>query len=130
MSILRSENLPVPGDCRTLVKTPLVCNNIIDMPPGAYIHFGIKKGICHKIQNVSSQKKLNILPLAINIDGLPLSKSSNSQCWPILMSIDIIGFTEPFIVGIYHGMKKPDSVTKFLDAFVEEYLFLKENYYK
>lgn len=43
------------------------------------------------------------------------------------MSIDITEFAEPFIVGIYHGMKKPELVTNFLDAFVEEYLLLKKN---
>lgn len=127
LSILRSENLPIPKDCRTLVKTPLACKNIIDMPPGAYIHFGIERGIIYKINQSMTQKELDFLLLTINIDGLPLSKSSNSQFWPILMSIDIIELAEPFIVGIYHGMRKPESVTNFLDAFVNEYLVLKTN---
>lgn len=72
-------------------------------------------------------ENLEILPLTINIDGLPLSKSSKSQFWPILMSIDLLEISEPFIVGIYHGLKKPESVMDFLNLFVEEYLFLREN---
>lgn len=45
------------------------------------------------------------------------------------MSIDITEFAEPFIVRIYHGMKKPESVTNFLNAsFVKEYLLLKKWY--
>lgn len=119
LAILRSENLPLPKDCRTLVKTPLASNNIIDMSPGAYIHLGIEKGIFHKIHQSVVEKKLDFLPLTVNIDGLPLNKSSNSQFWPILMSIDITEFAEPFIVGIYHGMKKPESLTNFLDAFAK-----------
>lgn len=44
----------------------------------------------------------------INIDGLPLSKSLGSQFWPILASIEIIDlYTEPFAVGVFHGMSKP-----------------------
>lgn len=126
LSILKSENLPLPKDCRTLLKTPSVCN-IVNMPPGAYIHFGIEKGIIEKIKDILTRDNLEILPLTINIDGLPLSKSSKSQFWPILMSIDLIEISEPFIVGIYHGFKKPESVINFLETFVEEYLHLKEN---
>lgn len=71
------------------------------MPPGAYIHLGIEKGIFHKIHGSVVEKKIDFLPLTINIDGLLLSKSSKSQFWPILMSIDITEFAEPFIIGIY-----------------------------
>jgi len=46
---MRSEKLLVPKYCRTLLKTPSLCNNIINMPPGAYIHFGIEKGIRDRI---------------------------------------------------------------------------------
>lgn len=125
---MRSENLLVPKDCRILLKTPSLCNDIVNMPPGAYIHLGIEKGIFEKIhQNIQLIDNLEILPLTINIDGLPLSKSSKSQFWPILMSIDLLEISEPFIVGIYHGLKEPESIINFLDAFVKEYLFLKKN---
>lgn len=127
LSILKSENLPVPKDCRTLLKTPLLCNDIVNIPPGEYVHLGIEKGILEKMHKNISTDNLEILPLTINIDGLPLSKSSKSQFWPILMSIDLLEISEPFIVGIYHGYKKPESVKNFLDAFVKEYLFLRKN---
>lgn len=72
---MRSENLLVPKDCRILLKTPSLCNDIVNMPPGAYIHLGIEKGIFEKIhQNIQLIDNLEILPLTINIDGLPLSK--------------------------------------------------------
>lgn len=124
---MKSENLLVPKDCRTLLKTPSICNDIVNMPPGAYIHLGIEKGIFEKIHKNILTDNLEILPVTINIDGLPLSKSSKSQFWPILMSIDILEISEPFIVGIYHGFKKPESIINFLDAFVKEYLFLRKN---
>lgn len=57
----------------------------------------------------------------INIDGLPLSKSSGSQFWPILASIDINDlYTEPFAVGVFHGMSKPNNVNDFLRPFVNK----------
>lgn len=127
LSIMRSENLSVPTDCRTLLKTPKFSGNIINMSPGAYIYLGIEKGIVHKMRQNTLLQNLDVLPLMINIDGLPLCKSSNSQFWPILMSIDLMEILEPFIIGVYHGTKKPESVINFLNPFVEEYLLLKNN---
>ncbi|KYM95089.1 hypothetical protein ALC62_14272 [Cyphomyrmex costatus] len=124
---MRSESLSVPKDCRTLLKTPTVCNNIVNVPPGEYIHFGIEKGILYMMHQSTLPQNLDVLPLMINIDGLPLCKSSNSQFWPILMSIDLTKYSEVFIVGVYHGTKKPESVISFLNALVEEYLLLKKN---
>lgn len=36
LSIMRSENLPVPNDCKTLLKSPSYCNNIVEIPHGTY----------------------------------------------------------------------------------------------
>lgn len=61
------------------------------------------------------------IKININIDGLPLSKSSGSQFWPILISIETnMMYTEPFVVGMYHGMSKPNDANEFLRPFVEE----------
>jgi len=61
--------LLVPKDCRTLLKTPLLCN-IINMPSGGYIHLGIERGICEKMHKNILIDDLESLPLTINIDGL------------------------------------------------------------
>lgn len=50
---------------------------------------------------------LNSLNILINIDGLPISKSSNSSLW-LILSLDII-LKSVFIVGAYHGQTKPES---------------------
>ena len=76
------------------------------------------------LQLIQSNFSRDVVNISINIDGLSLTKSSSSQFWPILMLIDLLEISEPFIVGIYHGFKKPESVIHFLDAFVKEYLFL------
>lgn len=64
-------------------------------------------------------KTLLSIELLINIDGLPLSKSSSSQLYPILCSL----FEYPhniFVIGVYHGYEKPTSANKLLEDFVQE----------
>lgn len=41
------------------------------------------------------------LTVHVNVDGLPLSKSSNMQLWPILGRITELPKTNVFIIGIY-----------------------------
>lgn len=56
-----------------------------------------------------------------------MTKSSNSQFWPILGSIDHPGLQDiVFEIGIYHGLKKPESSEVFLYFFVEEFKRLQE----
>lgn len=62
----------------------------------------------------------------VNVDGLPISKSSNNTLWPILVSI--FKFNHVFIVGIYYGKKcKPNSSNDFLSDFVQEAKEIVEN---
>ena len=60
------------------------------------------------------------LSLNIFVDGLPLHKSSSSQFWPILANIHQMPHISPFIVGIFHGTSKPDSLNDYLTQLVEE----------
>jgi len=62
---------------------------------------------------------IDVIQIVIVIDGLPLSKSSSSQFWPIL------GYIRPFkdsvfIIGLYWGHEKPQDSNEFLNAFVME----------
>lgn len=58
----------------------------------------------------------------VNIDGLPLVKSSNSCFWAILGSIVADFYTEPFEIGVYHGLTKPNDVNEFLRPFVNDFI--------
>ena len=49
--------------------------------------------------------------LTFNIDGVPLYKSNNMQLLPILCSVDNL---EPFIVALFYGNSKPNSVNEYL----------------
>ncbi|XP_036146914.1 uncharacterized protein LOC118646990 [Monomorium pharaonis] len=126
---LRKENVMkiLPRDGRTLLKTPKK-SNVIPMEHGQYCHFGIEEGLRHII-NVSGG--FRCLPeeihLSVNIDGLPLAKSSKSQLWPILGSFRNFVNKSPFLIGAFHGYEKPAGVELFLHYFIEEATNLVQN---
>ncbi|KYM94120.1 hypothetical protein ALC62_15262 [Cyphomyrmex costatus] len=65
------------------------------------------------------------IEVAINVDGLPLSKSSGISFWPILRSILPCG--KVFIIGVYCGKEKPKNINAFLHDFVSETIDLCTN---
>jgi len=87
----------------------------------------LANGIVQCLQNSSVND--SVIQIAIGIDGLPLSKSSNSQLWPILafiMNTDNSKQTV-FPVGIYHGNSKPKDSDDFLYDFIMEATELSDN---
>lgn len=57
----------------------------------------------------------------IGIDGVPLTKISASQCWPILCYIDKLNITKTvFLVGLYWVKQKPKNSNNFLTQLVIE----------
>lgn len=114
----------LPSDARTILKTEDISKHISNLPPGKYYHFGLKSTILMKlIQNNFEGVEINI---SINIDGLPLTKSSGSQFWPILVKIDELKQLRPFPIAVYHGENKPDNSNIFLQKFTEEIKILQE----
>lgn len=119
----------IPQDPRTLVRTPSNVN-ITTVAGGSYYYFGIEETInlfciTHKISIQTNEEFL----LAVNIDGLPLSKSSNSSFWPILCCVKSIEILKKqiFLVALYHGSQKPTSANDFLKDFVNECIHLSTN---
>ncbi|XP_077255479.1 uncharacterized protein LOC143893691, partial [Temnothorax americanus] len=115
---------PLPNDPRTLLTTPrkTLTNNV---EPGIYAHFGLKFAVEKLISKVDISTVLSI-DLLVNIDGLPLSKSSSSQIYPILCSL----FKYPHnisVIGIYHGYEKPTNVNEYFSDFVKEAIELVNN---
>ncbi|XP_065640505.1 uncharacterized protein LOC136073076 [Hydra vulgaris] len=105
----------IPKDPRTLLSTPRRID-IVEKCSGQYIYFGLENGICESLNEVM----FNIdecVEVDINVDGLPLYKSSNLQFLPILCRV-VKYFGKPFVVAIYCGMSKPSSVDEFLGDFV------------
>jgi len=90
-----------------------------------YVHFGLEQGIIAELEHKSLCYNLNgKLDLQFNIDGLPLYKSSSSSLWPIMCKIANSQEFDPFTVGCYCGVQKPEDLEAYLSDFVAELLQL------
>ena len=115
----------LPKHPRTLLNTN---TSVVtrEVPGGVYCHVGIENGINDQISSQSSVTCEQVV-LQINIDGLPLYKSSSSQMWPILGMIENYRdfgeskqHSSPFIIGIFHGKSKPLDLNEYLKDFIKE----------
>jgi len=112
-------------DARTLLNTPK--NSIIEIlaENESLFHYGLKKAIIEQLVRTKFIVKNQVIMIDLNIDGLPISKSSKSQIWPILGKIYGDKAFTPFVISAYHGYSKPSSVHKFLTPFCQEYNVLR-----
>ena len=99
--ILQKSNPNLPKDARTLLKTPKNAQ-IIPIRGGEYVSLGVQDVLSKYIPNCS--KIGNKVNININIDGLPISKSSAMQVWPILIQLE--GQETVLPVSIYCGYTK------------------------
>lgn len=86
------------------------------MTPGEYSYFGLENGLKNFL--LSHTQDYSTIRIGINIDGLPISKSSSKCVWPILGSP--VGTNYVFIIGLYAGDKKPVCSNDFLEDFINE----------
>ncbi|XP_074106397.1 uncharacterized protein LOC141532116 [Cotesia typhae] len=96
----------LPNDSRTLIDTP-TDTTIREVAPGEYFHYGLKEGLIDQLKIVDI-KQITDIQISIHIDGLPISKSSKRQLYPILGEI-FPKVSVPFVIGIYHGLNKPND---------------------
>lgn len=110
----------LPSDARTLLKTNMVLLKTI-IGPGNYIHFGLEHNLKYLIDN-HAFNNVHELQLLVNIDGLPLFKSSPGQAIPILISIINVPQLKKIVspVGLYYGLEKPYNMNEFLNSFISE----------
>ncbi|CAG9825701.1 unnamed protein product [Phaedon cochleariae] len=118
---LESEFLKLPSDCRTLLMTKQE-GFVIDTKSGKYFYFGILYVL--NSNKIDAEVIPNTLEIDINVDGLPLAKTSKSQFWPILGSISNLYCNSPFVIGVYHGYGKPETADELLDSFITEFLHI------
>jgi len=103
-------------DARSLLRTPRKIN-VQSIPPGYYYHFGLRNCIEELVSRYS--ENLQSIQINVNIDGLPLFKSSSSRVYPILCNL-VENYSEVNIIGIYYGKEKPEDPNLFLQAFTKE----------
>ncbi|KYN02771.1 hypothetical protein ALC62_06406 [Cyphomyrmex costatus] len=113
----------LPHDARTLMNTPKE-TIIRECGTGHYFHYGLETALQQQLKYFTNINNIENIEININIDGLPLAKSSQSQLWPILGQMCNIGITEPFLIGAYHGYTKPANAQDLLKDFCEEYYTL------
>ncbi|CAD6230372.1 GSCOCG00012171001-RA-CDS [Cotesia congregata] len=111
-----------PKNPRTLLKTPKK-TIIRSVSPGEYFHYGLQQGLVEQLSNINISNLSTKIQINVHIDGLPISKSSKSQLYPILEGI-FPRIATPFVIGIYHGLEKPDKCDKYLEDFINEYKIL------
>ncbi|KAL0149593.1 hypothetical protein M9458_055120, partial [Cirrhinus mrigala] len=114
LKILGEHHSELPRTARTLLET---CENVnLEMKSGMqYFYFGCKEQLCRHLNmypgDVVSQ--LDCLDISLNIDGLPLFKSSSQSLWPVLCKINLAPSTV-FPLALCFGVSKPTD----LDFFV------------
>ncbi|XP_046402073.1 uncharacterized protein LOC124168026 isoform X1 [Ischnura elegans] len=113
----------LPSDSRTLLNTPRN-TTVVQIGGGSYCHIGIEKELMSLAAINPAIMEVETLKLQCSIDGLPLAKSSSSQVWPILMSLQDFSSIPPFAIGIFHGNEKPKSCSEYLAEYVKEITIL------
>lgn len=110
----------LPKDSRTLLETRKtnVTHALSTISPGLYYHFGLSSSIQDHFK-FNPTKNIDMVKIVIGIDGLPISKSSSSQLWPILAYIRPFK-NSVFPIGIYWGHEKPTNSNLYLEQFVME----------
>ncbi|XP_055621294.1 uncharacterized protein LOC129765234 [Toxorhynchites rutilus septentrionalis] len=117
------DNLPL--DPRTLLETPQSTGKLcIPIGGGNYWHHGFKACLEKWFKNLSTDIMISI---NINIDGLPVHKSSKFQLWPILCNVHEFPYLQALPIGIFYGKSKPTDVNEFLTPFVDEIIPCLEN---
>ena len=121
LKILRDIKPYFPKDSRTLVPPP---NNIQlqVLAGGEYYHFGIAQAVAFALRDDQDEiRDGSQVPVQLNVDGLPVHRSSNGQLWPILGLLQHREGTKPFVIGLYFGNSKPSSADAFLTPFIDDY---------
>lgn len=120
LKILKSEGHDnLPNDGRTLLRTPRH-TTIYERSDGYYYHYGLENGIIDVLCQQNNSIVDNPIMINVNIDGLPIAKSSRSQLWPIVAQIVLADSGITFIIGAYHGYHKPSTNNHFLQHFITE----------
>jgi len=117
LKILESENLDVPLSANGLLNLNLPKAVIRTVRPCHYTHIGIRNYL-EFIKNKLPDNSEIILD--VNVDGLPLFKSSNTSLWPILGHFPNIPSSDVFLIGSYVGSRKPANVDDYMNDFVSE----------
>lgn len=117
----------LPLDYRSLMETPRKTPTI-KLKNGEMYYFGLANKLLFRMKQGIKSQSCNKLSIQINIDGIPLFKSSSTEFYPILGMCTNLIDNSPFAIAIFCGCGKPDPLDLFLKNFVEEINLLKQNF--
>lgn len=122
LHILHRYHPGLPLESRTVLHTARTASIKSMSDGGTYSHVGIAKNLNDIFDSNPNEACFNCqqLKIQINVDGLPIFKSSSLQLWPILGILKGTSRETPFTVGIYCGNHKPCSVQEYLAEFTDE----------
>lgn len=109
----------LPTTARTLLSTPRNLTSEI-MSGMEVVQFGLRRGLDAQLSKYPETmiQKLDTLEISLNIDGLPLFKSSKLTLWPVLCALHLNPL-RVFPVTLTAGPSKPTDL-KFLTETVTE----------
>lgn len=107
-----------PKDARSLLQTPRRVQ-IRAISPGSYCHFPLKSTL---LDLLAQHPDIKEVFLQLNVDGLPISRSSSQQFWPVLGHVTNLPNSSPFVIGLYYGQEKPTSSNDLLQQTVQDIL--------
>ena len=123
LDVLRRHNVDVPKSIHSLKKD---CNKhkfaILDISRGSFAYSSIIDNVTFCIKNnfLVLKDVFTNLTLQINVDGLPLFKSSQKGLLPILMMIKHCKYPKPLPLAVFCGVGKPplnEFICKLVEAF-------------
>jgi len=122
LHLLRPFHPELPFSSKTLLHTPSIMTSK-KLNNGECYHFGLLINLERILTEHDYSSCYKEIQLQINIDGLPLFRSSNIQLWPILCLLKHVT-NSPFPIGIFCGTSKPDPLDIYLKDFINELEFL------
>lgn len=117
-------NLNIQSDPRTIMRTPRTIDVIPMAENGKYWHNGFEKSIRNSFSQIDRSMLISI---NINVDGLPINKSSENHFWPILFNVHEFPQIGAMTIGIFCGNGKPKLAKEYLAPFINEIIPILEN---
>lgn len=111
------KNLPISA--KTLIKLDQ-SYHVRHIAGGQFCYIGVQSGVESQLDDLLLENGSDTITLQVNIDGLPLFKSSGTQMWPILGLVNESRNRSPFMIGLFCGDSKPKDLNEFLKDFVDE----------
>ncbi|XP_076080684.1 uncharacterized protein LOC143051667 isoform X1 [Mytilus galloprovincialis] len=117
--LIKNGHKNLPSTARTLLQTKRHIDTqvVSDME---YYNFGLEKGLKTNLEKYPCEliSQVNRVEISLNIDGLPLFKSSKKALWPVLCGINLKPM-KVFAVTLTLGTSKPQSLD-FLNEVINE----------